>query len=93
MSERNPACAKGRNYSFFSHRECEYFPCHSDVSEEEFNCLFCYCPLYAMGETCGGNFLMLDNGVKDCSDCAFPHRPENYDAIIRELIRKNRGND
>ena len=84
-----PACVRNRNYSFFSHRACEYFPCHPDVPEEEFNCLFCYCPLYAMGENCGGNFAILGNGVKDCSDCDFPHHPESYDAIIAKLIQNN----
>ena len=40
----------GRNYSFMQNRDCEYFPCHAGVSEEDFNCLFCYCPLYALGK-------------------------------------------
>ena len=38
------------NYKFFSHRECEYFPCHKGADPERFNCLFCYCPLYLLGE-------------------------------------------
>ena len=29
-----------RKYSFFQHKECEYFPCHKVKNEEEFNCLF-----------------------------------------------------
>ena len=40
---------------FFQNRECRYFPCHTGVPEEEFNCLFCYCPLYTLGRKCGGN--------------------------------------
>ena len=36
----------GKHYTWFQNRECEYFPCHKGVREEEFNCLFCYCPLY-----------------------------------------------
>ena len=36
------------NYSFFNHKECEYFPCHETAHPEEFNCLFCYCPLYTL---------------------------------------------
>ena len=47
---------KTENYKFFQHRECEFFPCHKTEDEENFNCLFCYCPLYALGENCGGNF-------------------------------------
>ncbi len=34
----------GKHYTWFQNRECEYFPCHKGVREEEFNCLFCYCP-------------------------------------------------
>ncbi len=73
-----------RNYAFFCHRDCEYFPCHKGIPEEDFNCLFCYCPLYALGENCGGNFRYLDNGHKDCSHCLIPHQRRNYDYIIQK---------
>jgi len=82
------------NYKFFQHRECEFFPCHETGDEENFNCLFCYCPLYALGENCGGNYRIMDGGVKDCSGCLVPHRRKNYDYImskfgeIVELTRK-----
>jgi Zn-finger protein len=26
-----------------------------------------------MGTECGGDFVILDNGVKDCSNCNKPH--------------------
>lgn len=55
------------NYKYFSHRDCEFFPCHEGAEPENFNCLFCYCPLYALGEGCGGDFEYLPGGVKDCS--------------------------
>ena len=71
-----------KKYRFFSHRECEYFPCHPGADEDNFNCLFCYCPLYALGESCGGNFVYTDKGFKDCSACLRPHRRECYDDII-----------
>ena len=70
------------NYKFFSHRECEFFPCHPTDDPDNFNCLFCYCPLYALGENCGGNFKYTENGFKDCSRCRFPHVRENYEKII-----------
>ena len=70
------------NHSFFQNRACEYFPCHAGVPEEEFSCLFCYCPLYALGRGCGGGFSYTEKGVKDCSACAFPHRRENYRAVL-----------
>ena len=74
-----------KHYSFFAHRSCEYFPCHKGVAEEDFNCLFCYCPLYSLGEHCGGGFQILEHGVKDCSGCTFPHRRENYEAVLAKL--------
>ena len=42
-------------FSFFRNVECEYFPCHKVDNSDNFNCLFCYCPLYLV-ENCGGNF-------------------------------------
>ena len=50
------------------------------MAEEDFNCLFCYCPLYALGEDCGGNFTYY-KGVKDCTDCLIPHSRNAYDYI------------
>lgn len=70
-----------RHYSFFTNRECEYFPCHAGVDPENFNCLFCYCPLYVLGEGCGGDYVILENGAKDCSGCTYPHDRANYDRI------------
>ncbi len=81
---------------FFRNTECEHVPCHPGVSEEEFNCLFCYCPLYTLGSKCGGNFVYLENGHKDCSNCLVPHRRSSYSYIISkypelaELAKKNR---
>ena len=70
------------NYKFYSHKDCEFFPCHQTNDPDNFNCLFCYCPLYALGEDCGGNFKYTENGFKDCSKCKFPHKRENYEKII-----------
>ena len=69
-------------YSFTQHTACEFFPCHKTGHPEDFNCLFCYCPLYTLGSKCGGNFRYLENGVKDCTNCLFPHRRENYQRVI-----------
>ncbi len=71
-----------RHYAFFCNRECEYFPCHPTSKPEEFNCLFCYCPLYALGERCGGAFTYNEKGYKVCTACGYPHKKENYDKII-----------
>ena len=58
---------KKEGFDFFQNRACEYFPCHKRVADEDFNCLFCYCPLYLLGDECGGNFEYLPNGIKNCS--------------------------
>lgn len=86
--KENPAVRKNSS-SFFANSACEYFPCHATVEPDSFNCLFCYCPLYALGADCGGSFLYLENGVKDCSCCTFPHDPDNYAAILKRLADEN----
>lgn len=68
------------NHAYFQNRECEYFPCHK-AAGENFNCLFCYCPLYALGEECGGNFTYTVTGIKDCSGCLIPHSTGGYDYV------------
>ena len=76
---------KKNSSKFFCNAECEYFPCHKGADKYSFNCLFCYCPLYALGDKCGGNFSYLPNNVKDCSGCLYPHKSENYDEITKRL--------
>ena len=73
------------NYDFFQNKECEYFPCHQCADADKFNCLFCYCPLYALGDQCGGSFRYTENGIKDCSNCVKPHCRENYDKIMEKM--------
>ena len=83
-------------YAFFCNKDCEFFPCHKGIAPERFNCLFCYCPLYALGSRCGGNFTYTDTGIKDCSQCTLPHQPEAYSYIIEkfpllaDLARQNK---
>ena len=72
-------------YAFFSNRKCEYYPCHPGADPERFNCLFCYCPLYALGERCGGRFGYTQDGIKDCSGCLLPHTPEGYGMILSRI--------
>ncbi len=73
---------KTENFKFNQHRKCEFFPCHEVADDSTFNCLFCYCPLYALGENCGGNYEYVEGGIKDCSKCKIPHSPKGYDYII-----------
>ena len=67
---------------FFENRDCRYFPCHKN--QEPFNCLFCYCPLYALGPDCGGNFSYTERGRKNCKGCALPHRGEEGVQLVAE---------
>ena len=73
------------SYRFFENKDCKYFPCHKGLAD--FNCLFCYCPMYRL-EHCPGNPRYFEkNGrrIKDCSGCTFPHDPEHYDTIMQIL--------
>ena len=76
---------KGFDHTFYSNRGCRYFPCHKGADPDNFNCLFCYCPLYSMGSSCGGNFRYTQKGIKDCTGCLVPHRRENYARILEKL--------
>ena len=73
------------HFKFMCNRECEFFPCHKVENPDEFNCLFCYCPLYALGRNCGGNFTYTENGIKDCSGCMVPHRKDAYEHIMSKV--------
>ena len=86
-----------RHSCFFQNKACEYFPCHPGVPEADFNCLFCFCPLYALGKKCGGNCTYTKKGRKSCAACAFPHHRENYDAVmaryaeIADVVKRSDG--
>ena len=70
---------------FFRNTDCEYFPCHKTEDTEDFNCLFCFCPLYHLTD-CPGTPSYLPNGIKDCSNCTYPHG--NYDGVIQRLTEE-----
>ncbi len=74
------------HYKFVQNRNCEYFPCHN-VKEEDFNCLFCYCPLYCLGDACGGDFVYLENGIKSCMNCTKPHDKNGYEHVMGKMKR------
>lgn len=83
--------------TYFKNEECEYFPCHK-TNGDYFNCLFCHCPLYALGDKCGGNFVYIEGGIKDCSGCNIPHTEAGYKIItsklraVSEMAKANREN-
>lgn len=81
-------------YEFTQNKDCPFFPCHDVEDEENFNCKYCYCPLYFL-EDCGSNYKILDNGVKDCSDCTFPHYADMVEVVgeyIEEYAENERWN-
>lgn len=78
------------SYRFFANKDCKYYPCHEGI--KELNCLFCYCPLYSLEKCPGKNeYVTAKDGtrIKVCTDCTFPHQPENYDTIIKLLCHRN----
>lgn len=76
---------KDAPWKFVQNRNCPFFPCHKNVKISEFNCLFCFCPLYALGDKCGGNVQYTADGKKDCSQCSFPHHKAAYDTVVKRL--------
>ena len=90
--------SREHEYPFFTNRDCPYFPCHEGIEAEEFNCLFCYCPLYALGPRCGGSFRYTERGYKDCTPCTMTHRGDAGTRLVRlhwpelaELARRDAG--
>lgn len=83
---------RSNSYRFFQNRECEFFPCHEVQDEDDFNCLFCYCPLY-LDDNCIGSpeYIITGRGqrIKDCSSCLVVHSPEMYDKVIAHLRRQD----
>lgn len=76
---------KENSAKYFNNRWCQYYPCHKVEEEAEFNCLFCYCPLYALGERCGGSFRYTEEGIKDCSTCNIPHSEGGYEHVMAHI--------
>ena len=70
---------------FFTHKECESYPCHDVDGEGGFNCLFCFCPLYTVSGECGGDYTLTVDGIKDCSGCSLPHDKNSYAIIMQQL--------
>lgn len=69
--------------TFFANRNCRFYPCHEH--DDDINCLFCYCPLYFLGEKCGGRFVYTKKGVKNCVNCTVPHERKNFGRIMAIL--------
>lgn len=56
--------------------------CHA--IDGDIYCMFCYCPRY-YEEECGGDYVILPNGIKDCSNCTIPHTKEFCIAELKKI--------
>lgn len=83
---------RSNSYRFFQNKDCKFFPCHEVQDEDDFNCLFCYCPLY-LDDNCIGSpeYIITGRGqrIKDCSSCLVVHSLEMYDKVIAHLRRQD----
>lgn len=83
------------NSMYFRNTDCEYYPCH-ETDGGYFNCMFCYCPLYCLGDKCGGNYEYTDKGIKDCTKCLVPHSRNGFSYVsdklraVCEMTKKSR---
>lgn len=76
------------SYKFVQNTKCEYFPCHVIDKMEDFNCLFCYCPLYILGDKCGGNPTFTLKGIKSCVACSIVHKKEKGYLHVQQNMSK-----
>ena len=73
------------NYLYFENKDCCFFPCHQDISNG-MNCMFCRCPLYKNTNCPGvinGKAIILENGIKDCSNCSWNHEYKNAEFLSK----------
>ena len=77
---------KKNDSTYFKNTECKYFPCHNTSPEADFNCLFCYCPLYKLLSKVGRSSLSfeLPLGFKEA---------EAYRKANGKYVRKNQWRD
>lgn len=88
MEKKGKSLSMENSYKYFKNEKCRYFPCHPGMPGDEFNCLFCFCPMNPYEDCLGKpDYIKRPGGkiVKDCSGCAFPHDPQNYRKIMEFL--------
>ena len=88
QEEAREEMPEGEDKRVFTNAECPYYPCHELPAGETFNCVFCYCPLYALGPECGGAFRYTEKGYKDCSHCTVMHRGSRGFDRVKKLFPK-----
>lgn len=76
------------DFNYFQNVDCRFFPCHDTVPKADFNCLFCYCPLYHYAD-CGGTYRISEHNVKDCSKCTRNHDKDSWKYVVGRLRQHN----
>lgn len=65
---------------------CHYRPCHEELED----CTFCYCPFYPCCEPDSEGFEIMSKRNKlpiwACNNCILPHRSENAQMILDDLV-------
>ncbi len=77
-----------KNYNFYQNEDCPYFPCHDVDDIENFNCKWCFCPLY-FSDNCPGIYEINDSGIKDCSECTIPHYADMTEIVGKYVDEKD----
>jgi Zn-finger protein len=82
-------------WSFEKRKKSNINECKKCHDLEDLNCLACLCPHYDMSVKEGaceinspkGKFTDTPYGkILDCSDCNFPHKPENIKKILMKKL-------
>ena len=63
-----------KEYAYFSHKKCEYFPCHKGADPETLTVCSAIARFMPLEHKCGGNFKYNEKGFKDCTNCQLPHK-------------------
>lgn len=64
------------SYKFFENLGCKYYPCHSGIKKGEFNCLYCFCPIFVVCKR---------HSKSGCEFCKVPHDKGSYKFMMLEL--------
>lgn len=73
---------------------CEYYPCHNNISDDDYDCRCCYCPLYEecskINNTLFGGYLLKYRDIESnkhqvfaCEKCTILHTKEYVDYYLQ----------
>jgi len=73
---------------------CYWYPCHSDISDNKYDCRMCYCPLYdecsKINNTLWGGYLLQyidaeenNKEIFACEKCTVFHIKENVEYYLK----------